>query len=197
MENKKYQIIYADPPWQYTFAGTRSEGKADDYQTMKTKDICKMGVGELADENCVLFMWGIWTKLQDTIDVMRAWGFDYKTVGFVWIKTNKSVSVEQYSFLPQDSFDEFFGMGMWTRSNTEFCLIGVKGKPQRVSASVRQVVYSPIREHSRKPDEVRGRIVELMGNLPRIELFARKPSDGWDVFGNEVVDSIRLPQQTV
>ena len=189
---KKYQIIYADPPWEYKFAGTRSEGTEDDYPTMKTKDICAFNVAELADDNCILFMWGIWTKLQDAIDVMKAWGFEYKTVGFVWVKTNKREKVTQYSFLPADSFDEFFGMGMYTRSNTEFCLIGTKGKPQRISASVRQLVYTPIQQHSRKPDEVRERIVELMGDLPRVELFCRFPKDGWDVWGNQIEATVEV-----
>ena len=163
---KKYKIIYADPAWEYSFAGTRAETTEDDYSTMKTKDIAGLKVAELADEDCVLFMWGIWTKLADALKVIEAWGFEYKTVGFVWVKTNRNTNIKQLSFLPTDSFDDFFGMGMWTRSNTEFCLIGVKGKPKRINAGVRQIIYAPIRQHSRKPDETREKIVELMGDLP-------------------------------
>ena len=99
----------------------------------------------------------------------------YKTIGFTWVKKNKK----------SDSL--FWGMGYYTRANTELCLLATKGKPlRRVSRSVHQVVESPVREHSRKPDEVRGRIIRLFGNLPRIELFARQKTEGWDVWGNEV-----------
>lgn len=190
---KKYNIIYADPPWQYKFPGTRAE-KADDYETMKTKNICELNIGELADENAVLFIWIIWTKLPDALEVIKAWGFEYKTVGFVWVKTNRNTATEQFSFLPTDSFDSFWGMGMWTRSNTEVCLIATKGKPNRRSASVHQLIYSPLQKHSKKPDEVRERIIELMGDLPRVELFARQKTDGWDVWGNQVESTIEVPK---
>lgn len=105
---------------------------------------------------------------------MQEWGFIYKTCGFTWIKKNRK----------SDSL--FWGLGYWTRANAELCLIGTKGNPKRVSKSVHQVIMSPIREHSRKPDEARKRIVELMGDIPRIELFARQEFEGWDCWGNEV-----------
>lgn len=107
-------------------------------------------------------------------------GFTYKTVAFVWLKLNKSGK------------GFFFGMGYWTRSNAEICLLAVKGKPKRVSRKVFQIIVSPLQEHSRKPDEARRRIVDLLGDLPRIELFAREKTAGWDVWGNEVENSIRL-----
>lgn len=131
-------------------------------------------------------------KLQEGLDVIKAWGFEFKTCGFVWIKTNKLTNTQQASFLPVDSFDSFVGMGRWTRANAEVCLIATKGKPKRLSAAVRQVVYSPLQRHSQKPAEVRDRIVELMGDLPRVELFARDKTEGWDAWGNEVTDSIKL-----
>lgn len=196
-EMKKYQIIYADPPWKYAFPGTRVK-RADDYSTMTTDEICSIPIVNIADENCVLFVWGIWTAIEDCLKVIRAWGFEYKTVGFVWVKT-KSDHAKQYTFLPEESFDDFFGMGMWTRSNTEYLLIGTKGKPSPISHSVKQLVYAPMRKHSQKPNEVSERIVELMGNLPRIELFARTndkidqyETRGWDVWGNEVESDIDL-----
>lgn len=105
---------------------------------------------------------------------MKAWGFSYKTIGFNWIKKNKK----------SDSL--FWGMGNWTRSNSEICLMGIKGKPKRVAANVHSVVMTPIEQHSKKPDEVRKRIVQLCGDVPRIELFARQYADGWDCWGNEV-----------
>ena len=112
--------------------------------------------------------------------MIKAWGFKYKTVGFVWIKQNRKAN------------SLFWGMGHWTRANAEFCIIATKGHPKRVSAAVHQVIVSRIEEHSKKPDEARNRILKLMGDLPRIELFARQKTDGWDVWGNEVECDIEL-----
>ena len=175
---KKYNIIYADPAWSY--GGTipqhidsrRKHGQF--YSVMETDEISKLPINKITNENAILFMWATFPLLDQALRVIRDWGFEYKTCAFTWIKKNKKA----------DSF--FWGMGMWTRSNAEVCLIGTKGKPKRNSASVHQVVYEPIREHSRKPDCVRDRIVELCGDLPRIELFARQKVDGWDCWGNEV-----------
>ena len=116
----------------------------------------------LADKNCVLFLWCTFPKLPEALKLIEAWGYTFKTVGFVWIKQNKSGK------------GYFLGLGWWTRSNAEICLIAVKGKPKRKSASVRQLLFSPVEEHSKKPDEARDKIIELMGDLPRIELFARR-----------------------
>lgn len=111
--------------------------------------------------------------MQEAFEVLKAWGFTYKTVAFVWVKQNKV----------SDSL--FWGMGYWTRANAEICLIATKGTPKRKSRSVHQVILSHIEEHSKKPDEVRKRIVELCGDVPRIELFARQAAEGWDCWGNE------------
>ena len=191
---RKYNIIYADPPWLYQFPGTRAE-KLDDYPVMCTRDIANMPVSAIAEENSALIIWGIWPRLPDCLQVISAWGFEYKTVAFVWVKTTAGALVEQYSFLPVSSFAEFFGMGSYTRSNTEFCLLGLRGKMERASASVRQIVYEPIRRHSEKPPVVRDKIIELFGNLPRVELFARSGGHGWDLWGNEVPCSIELGAQ--
>lgn len=112
--------------------------------------------------------------MKEALRLIEAWGFTYKSIAFQWVKQNRSGK------------GYFFGLGRWTRGNTEPCLIAVKGKPKRISASVSQLVFSPLRRHSEKPDEVRDRIVELMGDLPRIELFARNTAPGWDSWGNEV-----------
>ena len=186
---KKYQIIYADPPWSYNNSGF-DYAAAKQYSTMALQDICLLRVIDISDSNCTLFLWGTWPLLPECLEVMKAWGFTYKTIGFVWLKTRENVN--QYQFLPSDKLSETPGMGFWTMSNTEFCLIGVKGNPRRLNTGVRQVVYSPLREHSRKPDEIRERIVTLMGDLPRIELFARRKVEGWDVWGNEVESDLLL-----
>ena len=124
---------------------------------------------------CVLFLWVTDPMLIDAINLAHAWSFQYKTVAFTWVKQNRTTS------------GYFKGMGYWTRKNPEMCLLFTRGKPKRVNMNVEQLVIAPRREHSRKPDKVKKRIVELMGNVPRIELFARQSLDtGWDYWGNEV-----------
>lgn len=176
---KRYNIIYADPPWKYSFSGTRVD-REDDYPTMKTADICALPIGKLAKDDSLLFIWIIWNRLPDALRVIDAWGFEYVSCAFTWVKKNKSGN------------GWFWGMGGWTRQNSEVCLIAKRGNPKRVSASVHSVVDTPIERHSKKPDIVRERIVELCGDIPRVELFAREKPDGWDVWGNEVASDLRL-----
>lgn len=183
---KKYNIIYADPPWFYNDRRnkhTRFCGGAEaHYKTMKVEDIKNLAVKDLAADNCMLFLWVTFPNLQEGLDVIKAWGFKYKTLGFSWIKTNKK------------NGKPFFGIGYYTKSNCEVCLIGVKGKPIKNSDSVSSVIISHREEHSKKPEEARKRIVQLCGDLPRIELFARQRVDGWDSWGNEVECDIELKE---
>lgn len=139
---------------------------------MKTEDICKLPIKELSDD-CVLFIWVIYNRMEDALKVIKSWGFEYKTCAFCWVKRNK------------DTHSWFWGMGGWTRANSEICLLATKGNPKPISNSVHNIVESKVRTHSRKPDEVRERIVKLCGDIPRIELFARQRFEGWDVWGNE------------
>lgn len=170
---KKYSIIYADPPWRYD--RKVGQGVAENhYQTMSIKELQELPVSRIADKDCVLFLWVTFPFLREGLAVMESWGFQYKTCAFNWVKRNKKA----------DSF--YFGLGFWTRSCSEICLLGTKGKPKRVSKSVPQICDARIMEHSRKPDEIRDRIVELCGNLPRIELFSRRQYKGWDCLGNEI-----------
>lgn len=177
---KKYEVIYADPPWGYSDKSKHRGGAERHYKTMSELDIRKLPVHELAADNSTLFMWVTFPFLQVGLSVMEDWGFKYKTIGFNWVKMNKK------------SPTPFWGMGHWTRSNSELCLIGVRGKPKRVDAGVHSVVMEPIQKHSKKPDIVRDNIVRLMGDVPRIELFARDTYDGWDAWGNEVETTINL-----
>lgn len=147
---------------------------------MNVEDICNLNVAELADEDCVLFLWATFPKLPEALQVIKAWGFQFKTVSFVWLKQNKSGN------------GWFFGLGFWTRGNAEICLLATKGKPHRKSNKVHQFIISPLREHSQKPNEAREKIVELMGDLPRLELFAREKADGWDAWGNEVESDVTI-----
>jgi len=174
---KKYQIIYADPPWSYK---TYSNKNVCPYPIMKDKDIYDLNVDLLADEDCVLFIWATFPKLIECIKTITAWGFIYKSMAFTWVKRNKKA----------DSW--FWGMGYWTRQNPEVCLLATKGNPKRESMGVHSIIDDRIMEHSKKPDEVRKRIVELMGDKTRVELFARKKTEGWDVWGNEVESDINL-----
>jgi N6-adenosine-specific RNA methylase IME4 len=173
--DKKYNIIYADPAWNYeTWSEGASRNVKGKYKTMSMKEIWDLPVKDICEKDCILFIWVTYPKLIDCMETIKKWGFTYKTCGFSWIKKNKK----------SDSL--FLGMGYWTRANNEICLLSTKGKPKKISSSVRQVVLDPIREHSRKPDCVRDRIVELLGDLPRIELFARQKVEGWDSWGDEV-----------
>lgn len=182
MEQKKYNIIYADPPWTFRVYSSKGNGRSavNHYPVMGLKEIKALPIGQLADENCVLFLWATFPNLRESFEVIESWGFTFKTVAFVWIKKNRR------------SDGLFWGMGYWTRANAEICLLATKGAPKRQSAGVHQVILSHIEEHSRKPEEVRERIVKLMGDLPRLELFARRQSVGWDVWGNEVESSLDM-----
>ncbi len=173
---KKYNIIYADPPWSFKHYSDKGKGRAPDnyYKCQNLQDIKNLPIKNLADDNCILFMWVTYPMLQKSFEVLDAWGFQYKTVGFTWVKRNKK------------SPSWFWGMGYWTRSNAEICVIATKGKITRQSSSVHQIIETPIEGHSKKPDIVRDKIVELVGDLPRIELFAREKTEGWDVWGNEI-----------
>lgn len=173
LSDKKYKIIYADPPWQYddkALAGNRGAGCK--YDVMNIEQIKQLPVNQIADDECVLFLWATYPQLREAFDVIDAWGFVYKTKAFTWIKKNKNGTL-------------FMGMGNWTRANDEVCLLAVKGKPKRIRADVHSIIISDIQDHSEKPDEARTRIVKLLGDLPRIELFARSKIHGWDVWGND------------
>ncbi len=179
-DNKKYAVILADPPWAYHVYTQKGKGRSAEshYPTMRLEDIKALPVADIADKNCALFLWVTFPQLEDAFAVIKAWGFAYKTVAFVWVKQNKR----------SDSL--FWGMGYWTRTNVELCLLATRGSPKRASAGVHQVVVSHIQEHSRKPEEVHKRIIQLMGDVPRAELFARRKADGFDVWGNEVESEI-------
>ena len=157
--NKKYQIIYADPPWSYkdkALSGNR--GACCKYPVMDTDSIAGLPIKDIAAENCVLFLWVTMPKLNECFNLIKAWGFDYKTCAFTWVKKNKKSS------------SYFWGMGRWTRANAEICLLATKGKPKRVAANVHSVIDTPIEQHSKKPNEARSRIENLLGDLPRIEI---------------------------
>lgn len=184
-----FSLIMADPAWQYKQGG---RGAAENhYATMPVDEICALPVRDLAAPDAVLFLWGTYALTPEALQVMDAWGFAFKTLAFDWVKyTAKN--------------KEHFGLGQWTRGNSEPCWLGIRGKPpRRVDAGVRQlvttfeieseVVPAQRREHSRKPVEVRQRIERLMGaELPAVELFARERAEGWECWGNQVSQTVLL-----
>jgi site-specific DNA-methyltransferase (adenine-specific) len=181
MDRERYNIIYADPPWTYRDKAVAGErGVEFKYSTMIPQEIGQLPIQSITAEDCALFLWSTMPQLPVALEVMKAWNFEYKTVAFTWIKRTKHNKLA-------------CGMGSWSRANPEIVLLGTRGRPKRLSASVHSVVEAPLREHSRKPDEVRERIVTLLGDIPRCELFARPPKpDGWDVWGDEIESTFTL-----
>jgi N6-adenosine-specific RNA methylase IME4 len=173
--NKKYSVIYADPPWSFKTYSDKGKDRSPEkhYGVMSLKDICNLPVNKIANDNSVLLMWVVDPLLDKAFEVINAWGFKYKTVGFTWAKTNRK------------SEGYFTGLGYWTRGNPEMCLLATKGKPKRISKSVPQLIIEQRREHSRKPDIMYNHIENLLEG-PYIELFARNQRTGWDSWGNQV-----------
>lgn len=190
--DKKYQTIYADPPWDFggakLNAPTMGKEIADHYSTMDDNKILTLPVANLASDDCLLFLWAVHSKLPLAFDVIGAWGFQYSTIAFEWFKTTETGKPVCF-------------MGKWTCGGAiELCLLARRGSVPRINKNVHRLIESPRTRHSRKPPEARKRIVQLVGNLPRIELFARKENllfdadcfDGWDAWGNGVESDIEL-----
>jgi len=173
----KYDIVYADPPWHYAARRTGTVfggGVTDKYPTMRVPEICALPIADLAADNSVLLIWTTMPYLMETNKVIEAWGFRYVTCAFTWVKTNPRAGTV------------FRGVGNYTKSNAELCLLGKRGSGiPRVARDIAQTQLHARREHSRKPDEIRSDIVSLFGDRPRIELFARTETPGWAVWGNE------------
>jgi len=180
----KYSLIYADPPWVYRDkANAGKRGAAHKYSCMTVPELCALPVRKIAADDCLLAMWWVAPMPEEALAVVKAWGFTLKTMkGFTWRKLTVNGA-------------EHFGMGNWTRANSEDCLFATRGRPQRVSADVRQIITAIVRDHSRKPREARERLVRLFGDVPRVELFARDTAAGWAVWGDQVDGSIALPEE--
>jgi len=191
-----YNIIYADPPWPYRNpqdADPARGGKT--YRTLTLEQIKSLDVPSISSTDSVLFLWATMPKLREAFEVIDAWGFKYTTCAFVWVKLNPSGELLKGGKGGKDILLRkgiYSGLGYWVNGNAELCLLGKRGHPARKARNVKQIVLAPRGSHSAKPPEVRDRIVRLMGDLPRIELFARELTPGWDVFGDEVPSSIRI-----
>ena len=172
--DKKYQIIYADPPWEM---GNKSTNRVllPKYDVMKTNDIINLPIEKLSDENCALFLWTINAKIPDAIKFIEKLEFRYVGVAFCWVKTSQKTGIPNCRMA-----------GNYTLQGIELCLLAIKGSMKTKDRTVRQVLMHPRLFHSKKPDIIRDEIVRLFGDLPRIEIFARNRTEGWDVWGNEV-----------
>jgi len=185
---RKYNIIYADPPWSYkgsTF-GLRPGGSPTSnynpnlrYPTQSNEWIMSLPIRRIAENDASLFLWVTNPLLPIGFQVMSAWGFDYKTVAFCWVKRTDNGKIRT-------------NLGYWTLGSIELCLLGTRGSPKKITNTVRQLIEAPVMGHSCKPSEARKRIEELFGDVPRIELFARRKTEGWDVWGSEVESDIEL-----
>lgn len=166
-----------DPPWGFRdrcVSGKR--GSFFKYPLMTVNEICELPVQGIMETDCYMFLWCPASMLEDGFKVIKAYGMKYRTIVFNWVKRGKSGKL-------------FWGMGSYSRGGSEFCLLATKGRLKRQSASVHQVIESPKREHSRKPDEARDRITQLYGNVSKIELFAREKTKNWDAWGLALLDS--------
>ena len=180
----KYQIIYADPPWAYLWGKGKDGGNfapEKHYQTMSTEEICELNIKKIRDKNCALFLWATMPALPDAFRVIDAWGFKYKTCAFTWVKTKKDGT-------------PLHGMGSYTKSNIEVCLLGMNGHIKSKDKTVPQILMHQRIGHSVKPPEIRERIVQLFGDLSRVELFARQKTEGWDAIGYGI-DGISIQEK--
>jgi len=174
LDSGKYSVILADPPWHFKkWSNINPEKSASrHYTTMNLDDICGLPVRRVAADDCVLFIWTCWPHIFQTLPVIKAWGFEYSGLAWEWIKRNP----ETGKFA--------FGTGYGTRKNVEPCLLARRGKPKLLNRSIRDFLFAPRREHSRKPDEQYERI-EAMFAGPYLELFSRARRHGWDSWGDE------------
>ncbi len=171
----KYDIVLADPPWQYKAYKKGGHGKArDHYHDMSIDEICALPIADILNNNAALFLWTTWPFIFDAERVIDEWGFQYKTIAWVWVKMKRS------------GFGFHFGMGSYTRANSEPCLLAIKGNMPVIDKAIQSIIYAPVRSHSQKPDDQYRKIESLYPDCNYLELFARKDQDNWDVWGNEM-----------
>ena len=184
LPNKKYNIIYADPPWHYgrKSAVNNTTGRAikplsDHYSTMSLQELKNMPIKNMTKDDAACFMWVTDSHIDEALEVLRSWGFAYKTIAFNWVKTTSKGNYCK-------------NVAPWTMKSSEICLLGIKGRMTKYKQAnnIESLVIAQRTQHSQKPNEVRKRIEDLFGDLPRIELFARQKTDGWDVWGDEILD---------
>jgi N6-adenosine-specific RNA methylase IME4 len=176
-----FGLIYADPAWTFVTRSAKGKGRSPErhYGCMTLDEIKALPVASMAAENCVLLMWAVDPLLDRAFEVIEAWGFKYKTVGFYWAKVGRG-------------WKPAFGNGYWTRANPEQCLLATRGSPKRLSKSVRRLIMAPVGAHSAKPQEAYGRIEQLVAG-PYLEMFARYARPGWSQWGDEIGKTGGIP----
>lgn len=189
LPKQHFRAILADPPWGFnlwwggrsnkTPAGVPSRATVPHYQVMREDELNALPVEELAADDCVLFLWTCWPVMEWAFRTIKAWGFQYKTCGFCWVKAHAG-QLEMFD----EEIPAHMTLGYWTRSNSEVCLLATRGKPKRRATDVKQAIIAPKREHSRKPEGIHERIERLVPG-PYLELFARAERPGWTAWGNE------------
>jgi N6-adenosine-specific RNA methylase IME4 len=189
LPKKHFRAMLADPPWHFAAWSHRGEGKgaSQHYDCMSLDEICALPVADIMADDAALFLWVVQPMLPDGLRVMESWGFKFRTVAFVWVKMPATWSEHQLSmFETGNRVQPRLGLGYHTRSGVEQCWLGIRGNGyERQAQGVEQVLHAPLRQHSRKPDEIARRIELLVGDVPRIELFARQARPGWQAWGNE------------
>jgi N6-adenosine-specific RNA methylase IME4 len=188
---KHFPCVHADVPWHYKPykpPPPDAHGRRDTerhYSTMSVDEIAALPVADYVARDCHLWFWSTGTHLPMAFEIMRGWGFKFSASGFVWIKLKKKFGQREH-LIRSYSIEEalHLGLGKTTRKNAEFCLLGRRGNPKKLSNSVREVILTPVREHSRKPDEVYERIEKYCPG-PRLDLFGRQQRPGWEVRGDE------------
>lgn len=184
----KFKAILADPPWTFVSWSPENQDRVAPYDLMSKAEIQALPVGDLADDDCALFLWICWPQLEEAMQLIQTWGFTYKTCAFSWIKAHAG-QIDLF----RDDVDVQVGLGYWTRANSEVCLLATRGAPKRLHADVRQAIIEPRREHSRKPDCIYDRIERLVPG-PYLELFSRNEErPGWVKWGNDVGKFKNLP----
>ena len=201
----KYNVVYSQTSLSYNDkANAGNRGASHKFDVVDKDDLIAYDFKDKLATNCMLFMWATFPNMADTLEVMKAWGFQYKTLGFLWLKLNKNTNIisnrllsntkgtmNSNGMMEHDVNDVmenllFLGMGNWTRSNAEMCLIGSRGTLTRNDASIRNTIFSPLEQFGKKPDCVRDKIDKLCGNVPKLEIFARENHRGWDSVGTEI-----------
>jgi N6-adenosine-specific RNA methylase IME4 len=181
-----FPVVYADPAWQFETWSDAGKDRAPDqhYETMDIDALMRLPVADIVADDAALFLWVYQPMLREAMDLIGAWGFRLITVAFVWVKI-KGPEGQGFLFLDQGAARK--GLGYHTRAGTEQVWLATRGKGyERLSKSEPQTVFAAVREHSRKPDEIRTSIERLVGDVPKIELFARTQASGWAAWGNEI-----------
>lgn len=178
VEQAKFDVILADPAWKFKVWNEAKSGRRPPYPTMTTEQICALEIP--AAKNCALFLWATWPMIEHAFRAISAWGFKYRTLAWVWVKLNRN------------GLGFYTGTGYYTRANSEPCLLAVRGSMPRQAKDVQAVIVSPVRQHSRKPDEQYPKIERLYPNMRYLEMFARQRRPGWSAWGNEVESDINV-----